>query len=79
MNFDSSIHCDTKKIGVRAYLFVTENPLHVLELDAFVSNQAMLNAYSDFSPNKSFSSDVRFFKDIVRFDHDTVNRILLGN
>jgi hypothetical protein len=71
INFDS---VEMKKIE---YLFVTEYALHVLERDAFPGNQAMLNADRDFSSHEDLSSDVRSSKNIVRFDHDSVDRILL--
>lgn len=67
----------TKKNGIRAYLFVAENTFHVLECNAFASNQAMLDADRDFPPNKNFSSDGRFFEDIVRFDHYSMDRVFL--
>ena len=61
----------------RAHLFVTQDTFHVLECDALSGDQAVLNAEGDFSPNENISSDVWYSEDIVRLDHDSVDRVFL--
>jgi hypothetical protein len=73
----NGINFDSVEMKKTEYLFVTEYALHVLKRDAFPGDQAMLNADRDFSSHEDLSSDVRSSKNIVRFDHDSVDRILL--
>ena len=64
-------------IKIDTYLFVTEDPFHILNCDTFSGDEAMLNGDGDFSPNENVSSYVRGSEDIVRLDHDSMDRIFL--
>lgn len=56
---------------------MTKDPSHVLKGDSLTGDQAMLNVNGDFSPNEGLPPEVQYSEDIVRLDHDSVDRVLL--